>query len=324
MAKRFTDSEKWKKSWFRTLRPIHKCLWEYIRDNCDHAGIWEVDFGLASMMIGEEINVLDAVEALRKQYLPFASGRRWLIVDFVEFQYGELNPNNNAHKSVISILKRSGVYDAYFMHKKAEMDIKSSPCPAPAQPLPSPPPGAQDKDQDLDMDQAKDLDIDSSSKSKNRSNIELAESVIAYLNLKTEKKFRAKTAPTLAAISGRAKDGYTLDDFKKVIDTKAADWLTDPKMEKHLNPETLFRPGNFEKYLNQKNAGADNGIPGKHPQQFESAQQRKDRKLREIAAALTPDGHYKTPNNAPVRFGEEGGTGPGYPGIGSLLGHDGP
>lgn len=125
MAKRYTDSNKWKKPWFRRLRPVHKCFWEYVRDNCDHAGIWDVDFDLASYHIGEEINALEAMEAFRKQYIPFAVGKRWFILDFVEFQYGELNPNVNAHSSVISILRRNGLWDAYQARYQAERDIES-------------------------------------------------------------------------------------------------------------------------------------------------------------------------------------------------------
>ena len=48
----------------------------------------------------------------------------------------------------------------------------------------------------------------------------------------------------------RIAEGYTVDDFKKVIDIKAEEWLG-TEMDKYLNPSTLFRPSNFEKYLNQ-------------------------------------------------------------------------
>ena len=46
------------------------------------------------------------------------------------------------------------------------------------------------------------------------------------------------------------KEGYTVEDFKKVIDNKVSDW-TDGDMEKYLRPQTLFRPSNFEAYLNE-------------------------------------------------------------------------
>ena len=45
-------------------------------------------------------------------------------------------------------------------------------------------------------------------------------------------------------------EGFTVDDFKKVIDNKSAEWGKDSKMSKYLRPETLFGT-KFESYLNQ-------------------------------------------------------------------------
>jgi uncharacterized phage protein (TIGR02220 family) len=75
--------------------------------------------------------------------------------------------------------------------------------------------------------------------------------IISYLNQKTGKKFSPKTKNTIESINGRMTDGYTVDDFKYVIDVKTAEWLNDPKNNQYLCPETLFRPSKFEKYLNQ-------------------------------------------------------------------------
>jgi hypothetical protein len=46
-------------------------------------------------------------------------------------------------------------------------------------------------------------------------------------------------------------EGFTIDDFKTVIDKKCAEWLGDSKMEPYLRPETLFGT-KFESYLNAK------------------------------------------------------------------------
>lgn len=74
--------------------------------------------------------------------------------------------------------------------------------------------------------------------------------VIDYLNEKTGKHYRSKTDSTRKMIRARFADGYTLDDFKHVIDVKASQWLN-TEQEKYLRPETLFRPGKFESYLNE-------------------------------------------------------------------------
>ena len=104
MAKRFTDTDKWKKPWFRKLKPIYKIFWIYLTDNCDKSGIWEVDFELAQMFIGKKLNIDETKEAFSKQFIELDHGKRWFLVDFVEFQYGELNKNNPAHKNVIKDL----------------------------------------------------------------------------------------------------------------------------------------------------------------------------------------------------------------------------
>lgn len=106
MAKRMTDTDKWKKRFVRDLSPQHKLLWFYILDDCNHAGIWEVDIEVASIRVGYEL----VYDMLPKEFLDkvviFDNGDKWFIPDFIDFQYGELNPNSNVHKSVIQLLER--------------------------------------------------------------------------------------------------------------------------------------------------------------------------------------------------------------------------
>jgi uncharacterized phage protein (TIGR02220 family) len=89
----------------------------------------------------------------------------------------------------------------------------------------------------------------------NTSNISIPYSeVIDYLNEKAETKYRSSSRKTQTLIKARFEDGFTLDDFKAVIDKKTNEWLYDPKMSNYLRPETLFSP-KFESYLNQKGGG---------------------------------------------------------------------
>lgn len=78
-------------------------------------------------------------------------------------------------------------------------------------------------------------------------------SIIDYLNQKTQSNFKAKTEATKKSIIARLKEGYTVEDFKRVIDAKVKDWSDDPDMREYLRPQTLFRPSNFEAYLNEAN-----------------------------------------------------------------------
>lgn len=73
--------------------------------------------------------------------------------------------------------------------------------------------------------------------------------IISYLNEKTERSFKPVESHK-KNIRARWNEGYRTDDFKKVIDNKCADWLQDDKMNKYLQPSTLFGT-KFDQYLNQ-------------------------------------------------------------------------
>ncbi len=77
-----------------------------------------------------------------------------------------------------------------------------------------------------------------------------ARRVVAYLNRKTGKSFKHSTSKTQRNIRARFREGFTVDDFKRVIDVKCAQWGGDRKMAGYLRPETLFGP-KFEGYLNE-------------------------------------------------------------------------
>jgi len=72
--------------------------------------------------------------------------------------------------------------------------------------------------------------------------------VIDYMNSVGGAKFRANTGNTAKMVIARYKEGYTIEDFKKVIDSRFKAWNGTDMMQ-HFCPQTLFRPNNFEKYL---------------------------------------------------------------------------
>lgn len=79
--------------------------------------------------------------------------------------------------------------------------------------------------------------------------------IIEYLNLKTGSKFKPTTKPYVQAIRSRLKEGYTVNDFKTVIDKKCREWKG-TKLEKYLTPKTLFAPSHFDTYLNSNEMAA--------------------------------------------------------------------
>ena len=86
--------------------------------------------------------------------------------------------------------------------------------------------------------------------------------IIDHLNLKTNSRYRAGSQDTQKHIRARWREGYRLDDFKTVIDEKAAKWGGDPKMSAYLRPSTLFG-AKFEGYLNSARRDKAGGAAGK-------------------------------------------------------------
>ena len=80
-------------------------------------------------------------------------------------------------------------------------------------------------------------------------NDDLIVEIIDFLNECTGKSYKATSKVATININARLKEGYTKDDFNKVISVKATKWLN-TKFEDYLTPNTLF--GNkFESYLNE-------------------------------------------------------------------------
>jgi hypothetical protein len=111
MAKRFTDTDKWKKPFIRGLQGPYKLLWFYILDDCDHAGVWQIDMEVACIRIGEQVTLDGALEAFGDHVFLIDSGKLF-VPDFITFQYGELKEVNRMHASVISILKKFNLFDS--------------------------------------------------------------------------------------------------------------------------------------------------------------------------------------------------------------------
>lgn len=137
MAKRFVDTEKYKKAFIRSLPAPYKLLWDYITLDCNHAGIWHVDFEIAQIYIGKDapVNEKDALALFNKTEQRISvlnGGTKWLIMPFINFQYGKLNPQNRVHQSIIQILEENKI-----------------------SPIPRPLKGVKDEDKDKNKDKDK-------------------------------------------------------------------------------------------------------------------------------------------------------------------------
>ncbi|SDN53343.1 phage conserved hypothetical protein, C-terminal domain-containing protein [Limosilactobacillus mucosae] len=101
------------------------------------------------------------------------------------------------------------------------------------------------------------ITTDNNSRAEPDSVAEKIKTIVDYLNEKTDSHYKATTPKTKQLVQARLKEGFTVDDFKTVIDKKTATWLNDNKMNKYLRPLTLFGT-KFEDYLNEKVKGQPN------------------------------------------------------------------
>ena len=137
MAKRFTDTELWGKEFFLKYSMKQKLLLRYLYDSCDNAGIYEPNYILLEVFIGEKITEADilSLNTDKKRIVKLENGNFYLT-KFIKFQQGDfLNPKNNAHKQIIAILKENRVrYNNILTPDKGV----ASPYEAPSKPLNSP------------------------------------------------------------------------------------------------------------------------------------------------------------------------------------------
>lgn len=84
---------------------------------------------------------------------------------------------------------------------------------------------------------------------KKGKNNTLCAAVVDYLNKKSGSNFKPESKSTQRLVNGRVEDGFSLEDFRNVIDTMCEKWKHDEKMCQYLRPQTLFG-AKFESYLN--------------------------------------------------------------------------
>jgi uncharacterized phage protein (TIGR02220 family) len=90
-----------------------------------------------------------------------------------------------------------------------------------------------------------------------------AQEILLYLNKKAGKKFRVTAESNQKYIIARISEGYSLEDFKLVIDSKTHQWndlifSNGLPASNYLRPATLFNSKNFENYLNENNSEKPN------------------------------------------------------------------
>lgn len=213
MAKRFTDTEKYRKPFLRSLPGAYKLLWDYICNDCNHAGIWLVDFDIAQICVGKDMPV-GKDKALRlfnegeDRIFELENGKKWFIIPFIAFQYVKLSSTNPAHRNIIIELKKYGLIDE---NLDLLNSLKINDIQEPSKGLQSPFEGT------LDIDKEKDKDIGSTG-GKNESE-----------KFKNFQKWITKNAPNV----GKMKEPFTEDEYKRLLEDYSSEFVKELLLEMH-------------------------------------------------------------------------------------------
>lgn len=150
-------------------------------------------------------------------------------------------PNWNKHQSLDAYEKkkeRDRIYQAERRANQKALIAKSSDKSSDSKAIQSSDVVVSDKEEDKEEEIERDNNILSASCSE----------IISYLNEKAGTKYKHNTKSTQTKIHARMAEGFTIDDFKTVIDKQCNKWRG-TNMAEYLRPETLFGT-KFEGYLN--------------------------------------------------------------------------
>ena len=230
MPKRFTETTKWTDRWYRTLPIKHKIFWQYLCDRCDNAGVWNIDFELASFYIGDTVNEKD-IEVLNngKERVVIVNAKYLIIKEFIAFQIGDTKQEKltNLQKncnSLVDLYLQKGVDIVKITNLTSKLRVTNR----------KPTDIGKDKGKDKDKDIGKGKDIID---------------IINDLNLVLGTSYKPNSSKTKEIITARFNEGFTIDDFKAVHRKMFSCWGADEKMCKYLRPITLYS-NKFESYLN--------------------------------------------------------------------------
>lgn len=112
MAKRFTDTDKWKDEWYTELPNDYKIIWQYLLDTCDNAGIVKRNIKILNIMCNTNVSADDILNVFKDRVTQI-SDDKWIINKFCVYQYGNdfLQSKNKAVISAVNKLIDNNLYN---------------------------------------------------------------------------------------------------------------------------------------------------------------------------------------------------------------------
>lgn len=236
---RYVNTKFWDDSFIISLDAEEKLFFLYVLTNplTNLSGIYEIS--LNRMSFDTKISLSDVTKILIKfeKYNKMKYENGWIAIkNFIAYQ--KVNPN--VSKGIEDSLDVApDVLKTWVKNNELVVSLSK------------PFKGYSDIGLDISKSKSKSLDQDKSKSNDVLDNKkQIISEIVEYLNLKLDTNYRNNTSGTRKHIEARLNEGFTLEDFKIVIDKKSAEWQH-MDMQKFLRPETLF--GNkFEGYLNQQ------------------------------------------------------------------------
>lgn len=127
---RYINTGRWEEDWFVALPMEYKLLYEFLIAHSNHAGIWKVsnvNKGRAEVLISHPFDWDNAIDVFNKDafVVSVTNSGDWFLIDHLhQTNRGGVRPNNNATKSIVSILKSEGVWEEYCDIAGIEKDVK--------------------------------------------------------------------------------------------------------------------------------------------------------------------------------------------------------
>jgi hypothetical protein len=104
MAKRLTDTEKWNDDWYISLSNDYRIIWQWLLDNCNHAGICKRSIRLLNLMCNTNVSEDELLVAMEGRII--LKDNNWFIPKFLKFQYTSLHSSRPVIISVIKELEK--------------------------------------------------------------------------------------------------------------------------------------------------------------------------------------------------------------------------
>lgn len=105
VMKRFTETDKWRDSWFADLTTTEKLAYIYIMDTCDVAGVWDANIKLANFSLGVKVDWDALFVKMGKRAHKLTDGKLFLT-RFVAFQYGKLSTDCRPHYPIFRLIEK--------------------------------------------------------------------------------------------------------------------------------------------------------------------------------------------------------------------------